>query len=830
MMMQPLNRTIRLSLIMAAALFFDYAVSSHAADLSKPVASMVIKDLASVDEVQAAVEKIKIVVESTDIDNPSSFDTQKAAINKLGECISKLASFTGRKTAKKEKRKAYAAIRDTLKHISAENEKTILFFQENKLDDMENPSEFFKSSQWQNPQYLISLAGYWLGWNGYYSWLQLQEEDIVQNELLEEAIKGFSRSFIDFQEEEVILRSLLGRALCQSRLKSYDNAKKDLSAVKKRLDKNHPLYLRCLYEECRILYVTGNSDMALRRIDEIYEDYAKKEIPAELDAGFDQLKGKILVGFSETPEHKNREITEAIDPDNDKIFSGLKKLAEKPGGIHEFYKYCRESAGRMKHLSYADLGPVGALGIGDLYFERKEYDASLNYYLPIISGSPKILDGKMDMVRFRIGTIYCLNKNWQEAISSLKDFHKQYPDSYLLEHAVPLYYSAASNNYRQKADQQAYRQFIDAVRVYATRCRGKCPELSEAHFQLGRDYESAGKTEEAIKEFLLVNADSPNFAIAKYYLLKHYVGRLEDLKNTGQIPSIESDRLFQESLDTVKSYQDVSSKKKQTASMKRIHPHMMLLQADLLTFDLNDRYPEILAKINGFEKKYPGERRLFPKVFQLRASCYSELGRNDQLNSEIDRFVSANPIDKSRYDAIRDLANDFYYRAGISRDQYLADDSKKYAMAAVTVYRALYRLSLGHSGFIHNCDAIQLRMAQLYIDMDQSDEAEALYREILKRNSLSADAYYSLGLLYENKEQWEDALEIWRKFSAGVKDGTYHWYESRYKTAWTHVKLGHVKEACEILAITMVLHPDLGSEELAVKYQRLRTEVCKENP
>ena len=74
-------------------------------------------------------------------------------------------------------------------------------------------------------------------------------------------------------------------------------------------------------------------------------------------------------------------------------------------------------------------------------------------------------------------------------------------------------------------------------------------------------------------------------------------------------------------------------------------------------------------------------------------------------------------------------------------------------------------------------------MAEIYRDVHQTAEAKAIYKEILKRDPRSADAMYNLGLIYEKEGNWEEALTTWRKFSKGLKTGSYYWFESRYRTA-----------------------------------------------
>ena len=53
-------------------------------------------------------------------------------------------------------------------------------------------------------------------------------------------------------------------------------------------------------------------------------------------------------------------------------------------------------------------------------------------------------------------------------------------------------------------------------------------------------------------------------------------------------------------------------------------------------------------------------------------------------------------------------------------------------------------------------------------------------------------------------------------------------FESRYRTANAFNMLGKRDKACDILNMTLVLHPDLGSDDLKDKYLELKSEICKE--
>ena len=788
---------------------------------------MDIAQMTTVDEVAKAVKQIQAHINPDDRAGLLTFELQKTALEKTGLCISRLAVLNSKDSPGAEKLKVHMTSRDTLKRIIAKNEQIIVFYQENKLDKLENPSAFFKSPQWQHPQYLISLASYWIGWNGYYASLVMDEKDSLRKDVLDEGIKGFSRAFIDFEEEDVTLRSLLGRALCHCQLSAFESARKDLRSVKRRLDKENPLYLRCLYEENRILYDTGNLEMALRGIDEIYEDYPTRKIPPGLAAGFDRLKAKILMTLLDRTPETGPSVEKQPGSVNGQRFAQLRKLSENAGGFMEYYRYVQENAHRFKDLSDAELGPVGCLALGDTCFKKKEYKAALDHYLPLLNGHSKLPDEKLAGVRFRAGYIHCHEKNWPAAVALLKDYHIKYPDSYLLEKAVPLYYAAAGNHYRETRCRTSHEAFLAAVQVYVTQCRGNCPELSDAHFQMGQYYEKRGQTQKAATEFQHVGTDSPNAAIAKYYLLKYYVARLEDLKNTGRIPSEESDRVLEDGRTVADAYRQLFEKGKQPDTVAQIHPKMVILEACLLKFDTTGRCEEIISKLSRFEARFPKEKGQFQKAFQLRATCYAELEKDDALKGEIHRFIAQGPADDVHYNTLKDLANHYFFLAENCRQKQEMGQYKKKATAALAMYDVLYRISCDHATFKNNCDAIQLRMARLLVDDNQLVAAENLYQGIIRRNSLSADAYYGLALLYEKKEAWEPALATWQHFARGVKEGTYHWYLARYKMALCQVSIGQPDKGCEILTVTTVLHPDMGDAELADNYLQLQAKICR---
>ena len=76
---------------------------------------------------------------------------------------------------------------------------------------------------------------------------------------------------------------------------------------------------------------------------------------------------------------------------------------------------------------------------------------------------------------------------------------------------------------------------------------------------------------------------------------------------------------------------------------------------------------------------------------------------------------------------------------------------------------------------------------------------------------------FNLGKIYEDQGNWDQALEMWRTYSKGIEAGSDAWLDARYRIAMAHSKMGRGSEACEVITMIRVLHPDAGDEALRVE-------------
>ncbi len=265
----------RLITIFQCLLVFScFSPDASASSLSESIKQPDAGHVDSVAEIKTALEQMTKSVKEAIGEQRFTFKFQETVLKKSEEFIIKIADLRERSAQetdafKQDEKDIFMMNQEILKQILALNKKTISDIQEKKLDRMDDPSAFFKSPEWQEPQHLIALSSYWLGWNGYYCSLLFAENDATRKTLLEEAIESFSRSFIDSGEDAIIINSLFGRGLCYKQMKFYASALKDFKTVKETLKKDDPLYWKCGYEETLIRYETGDLGEALNKINEM---------------------------------------------------------------------------------------------------------------------------------------------------------------------------------------------------------------------------------------------------------------------------------------------------------------------------------------------------------------------------------------------------------------------------------------------------------------------------------------------------------------------------------------------------------------------------------
>ena len=831
-----------------------------------------ISEASSLNELESSLSRmVASSKQTTTGEAQANFKLQEALVIAAGDAASKIFSLyqSPQKPANQSnnpptsRRKQAETLlldnRELLQYLLKHNEAVVRHYQEHELDKMADPVKFFESEQWQMPQKLISLASYWSGWNGYYASLLMEPNLGLRKTILNESIEMFSRSFIDFAEDEITTKSLYGRGLVYKQLEIFGRAAYDFKSVKQRVDREHPLYLSCLYQEALISYEKGNIKIAGAILSSIRSNYLQQDIPESIRLGIKKLEAQFVISpdgkasksapmIAKAGAQTSAKKTELNPPPSSTEtakslsktevftrFERLKSMAQDDSELFDqFYQFGKQHFTELASLSYAKLTPIGALAIADSYFESKNFDAALALYQVLLKNKPRVIQSHADGVWLRSAYIYNHQKKWSMATDLLAVFSKQFPDSRYLEQVAELYYSAAISLQRSAKNRSNHQTYIQASLNYVEHCHS-CPRIDDAQYELGRYYIKQQKRAAALSAFAKVGPDSTHYFIASFHVAEAQISTLESLARKGQIQSTEALKRHKAAKQILTRYRNTGVKDKAAAPLR---PNWILLQARFNLLPMAPDYAAAIARLEGFNTRLPKDNTATPlriRAATVRAIAYQRLEQHKQFETTITRLADkasgASSSASARYQALQRLGNRFYHEAAIipvNRDSTKPTPEQTQAVnAARFIYQQLAVISNNQTSTQKHLPAVKFRLAELYRRDQQFPQAVKLYRELINLNPDSADTLYALGHTYRKMEQWRNALETWRQLSDGLEAGSPHWFEARYQTALSMRKLDRGDKACSIAKMTRILHPNLASSEFAQQFSALETESCE---
>jgi tetratricopeptide (TPR) repeat protein len=769
--------------------------------------------------------------------NQLTLELQELILKRAGESISKIlelekrANLASRKVSD-EFTEAFEKNEAVLHFVIQSNETVIEELQEEKMDKVADTQAFLDSPEWQLPHRLISLSRYWMSWNRYYRSFLYPEGDAEARSLLRDAIGGFSLTLFDIEDQAIVAKSLFGRALCFKEEKRYDKAVADLDSITKHVRHNDPLYMWSLYEQALIAYRLGKYDTALAHLDKLDTGIEAKTLSDVLGSEHKRLRERVVL------EPRVKALLEKLDKEEDKTGETAKGLCHQAHrGLKRLSRYDAAHATRLYRLvaeypaffsSFSDegLGAIGNLALADNRFNEGKYEEAVKRYRSLWTSRDMYIRKRMDDIYFRSGYAYCQIGRWKNALTSFDELYAKYPRSKFVGKAVCLEYVAAAGRYKRKAGQSNYSRYIASAKRYLKECPNP-RDRNGAHFLLGKDYHKKGRPREARREFTAIAENSPHYWPAMYYVMKEDVETLERRQQKGGKRSGGTRKLYQSLATQFTRFQKLASRERPGPGIAEVAPHMTILHARLYRCAPEPSCAKATKTLEGFEKRFPKNRPLWLKAMDLRFACYDERQMIDPAKEQIRYLSQKYPVDESLWDFLGEWAERYDKKAkGLweAGNRPLGDG---YAELSLAIYAEMSGIVLEKARYAEYLDAIQIRMGEMLLALNETERAGQVYEEVLQRTPDSAEALYQLGKIYEGQGQWDAALEVLRKYAKGIEAGSQAWLDSRYRIAVAHSKMGRDSEACEVITMIHVLHPEAGDEALRKKIFELGEAVCE---
>lgn len=768
-----------------------------------------------------------------------SFELQKTVVTKSGECISRLVELS--QTAdlsQQSETEAYKSVflrnGDLLRRMLTYNQTRVDEMLEKKLEQIQDKNAFFASPEWEQPQYLIAVASYWLGWNNYYASLLYQASDKTRLTLLDEAVSGFTRTLPDLKEQELANRCMFGRALCFKEQKKYDKALQDMRSLMAKVPRGDLLYAQAGYENALISHLSGKNELAVKQIQELQAEDKPGVMPQQIRDQLKHLKTKIALGIAEKK-------TSAPDAAHDKAsydeaVRELKHIAEADAAqAGVLYRYVFDHAEHLSDRPDAELGSMGSLAIADWHFDRKEYEPAGGRYRRLYAAPDNFIHQYLDGLCFRLAYCYSQKQQWQDALGCLETLFQKYPGSSFDGKAACLYHGVAAQAYQEQPSEGTYARYVKAAECYVKNCPD-AQDKSEAHFQLGRYYQQRGRMQDALIQFKKVGSDSPHYPDARHAVLlitvnqlQSDVEELEELIRDGQGQSDKAIKLNRESLKLAENCQKKFMGPQSTDGDGVLEAYVTLLLARLYLHVSEPSPRKALQQLRGFEETFAAEKQqevLHDMARKLRLECYLQLGMIKDAEQEVAAIAGKTPVDKKTWAFLNDCAERYYMLAKADQSKSAHEGSARNSAAAQVVYAKLASIAGQEPAYRNQHDPIQMRLAEVYAMDHKLAQAAAIYQEMLAGDPTSADALYQLAGIYERDGRWDDAFTAWNKLARGLNPDNSSWFEARFRMAQALIQLGKHKEACEVIAVTKSRCPEQGNEEMEREYLKLQGEFC----
>jgi tetratricopeptide (TPR) repeat protein len=273
-------------------------------------------------------------------------------------------------------------------------------------------------------------------------------------------------------------------------------------------------------------------------------------------------------------------------------------------------------------------------------------------------------------------------------------------------------------------------------------------------------------------------------------------------------------------------FQRLPKAEKEKPEIVQILPHMTILRARLAHCGPGEGCTEVLQVLEGFEGRFPKNKTLWLTAMSLRLECYRDKQLIVPAKRSIESLLQGYPVDRDLWDFLAEWAEAYDEEAERWDKAGNPDRGAAWMELALTVYTGMADIASKRAGYQEYLDIIQFRMAEILRVQGEMEEAGRMYREILTRTPDAADALFSLGKIYEEQGNWDQALEMWRSYSKGIEAGSDAWLDARYRIAMAHSKMGRKQAACEVITMIRVLHPEAGDEAFRAKMVDLERMVC----
>ena len=351
------------------------------------------------------------------------------------------------------------------------------------------------------------------------------------------------------------------------------------------------------------------------------------------------------------------------------------------------------------------------------------------------------------------------------------------------------------------------------------------PTVDDARFFKAQLEEQRLQATAALPLYLKVAATHPRSAEAQAGAARCYETILVRMRER-RLPSLEFERT---AIATLQQFVPAPGKSDPpwTAPQCEVALHLaaILLLTDPPRFELAEpllsRVVQRTLAIQDDDEQADRWRRFRQRAESLRVVALAGNGRPLEAERLINSLAAASPRDLL---VIVELLAPFVASENRQRQvQYVA--LQLHAVEQLSKHRA--ELSRDEQ------NQMDQSLARAYLANGQISKALEIYERQATAAAKAAGRQRDIALLLSGFEQRECvvlARQCWRRIESLTKQGSPEWLGARLGVITAGIKLGDVAEAKKLLAVTRLLYPDLGGEELKSRFQAAEQKLGADKP
>ena len=408
--------------------------------------------------------------------------------------------------------------------------------------------------------------------------------------------------------------------------------------------------------------------------------------------------------------------------EKDKDFEPTAEALFQQGKVYEYQEYYNDAIKSWQILANrypkSKRAAEALYKMSDIYNKAAQYDKALAGYNEILTRYPK--DYAAEDAALAIAEVYYNSDQEAKAVEAYKKFMAKYPDSSKVTSVDEGMQRASYRKAEKSGDPKLLMEF------YA-----KFPSsnlAAGALYKAAETYYTNNKFKESIDSFNKLIEQFPNDSMsinAHYYIGACY-------------------EALQKSEEAVAAYK---------AFIKNYPKHEL---ASDVTFRLataaymSKNFPDAVFYYERIIEKYPGTDYEINAMYNV-ALAYGEFGKQDEAIRFYRLFAKTFPNDPKSKDIPLQMAG-MYLEAKRYKDAIQAyDDVYKSAKDEAVKSEALYRIG------------------DVYSTLEQNDKAIETYSLLMKAvpkdNIFRVTALIALATLYEEKQNWKLAVDVYEEVS-----------------------------------------------------------------